>query len=51
VERRRKQEREVALRLRDRVAILECTERRGPTPAAPASAALRPNWQTTMEER
>ena len=44
-------ERELDLCLCDRMAILECTEQRGPTAAAPASATLRPNWQTPMEER
>jgi hypothetical protein len=39
------------LRLRDRLGILECAEWRGRPPAAPACAALRPNWQTAMEER
>jgi hypothetical protein len=31
----------MALRLRHRLAILECTKQRGGTPASPARAALR----------
>jgi hypothetical protein len=47
----REQECDLALRLRDRLAILECPERRA-APAAAASAALRPNrQQTAAEER
>ena len=47
----REQESDLALRLRDRLAILECPERRSAAPAAAASAALRPNRQTAVEER
>jgi hypothetical protein len=48
---RTKQECGMALRLRHRLAILECTEQRGGTPASPARAALRPNRWTALEGR
>ena len=51
VERRRQQECDLALRLRGRMAILECAERPGPSPAAPASAALRSNRRAAVEDR
>jgi hypothetical protein len=51
VERRRKQKRELALRLRDRMGILECAEWGSPAPAAPTSPALRPEWWKALENR
>jgi hypothetical protein len=42
--------RELALRLCDRVGILERAERRGSPPPPPPSEAVRSNWQTVMEE-
>jgi hypothetical protein len=48
---RRQQEYGLALRLRDRMAILECAEWPGPAAAAPARATLRRNWRAAVEER
>ena len=51
VERRSKQKRELALRLCDRMGILECAEWRGSAPTAPPSSAMRPNGWATLEGR
>src|SRR6516165_11558999 len=48
---RRQHECDLALRLCDRVAILERAERLHPAPAAAASATLRPERPTAVEER
>jgi hypothetical protein len=42
---------ELALRLRDCVAVLECAERPSPAAAAPASATVWPDRRAAMEER
>jgi hypothetical protein len=41
----------LALRLRDRVAVLERAERRNQPPAAATSATLWSNRRTVVEER
>src|SRR5580704_7479420 len=51
VGRRTEQERHLALRLRDRLAILERTERRSAAAAPPAGAALRRRRRALMEIR
>src|SRR6202051_3766120 len=48
---RPEQERHLALRLRDRLAVLERSERRSAAAAPPAGAALRRRWRALMEIR
>ena len=47
----RQQECAVALRVRERVAVLECAARRNQAPATPAGAALWPNRWAAMGRR
>ena len=51
LERRTEQERDLALRLRDRLAVLECAKRRGASIAAAAGATLRRIRRTAVEDR